>query len=146
MPPQILIVRRIWLLHYFGLEYLAEKRSSLKCNIGHNDFCSKFVSQEWKSYKVDLESTSEQNFFYLNKLLSYFMARTTEIKVREHYLNEIKNSLLKEYVMSIEKEIHKLENQLPFDDVSCLHKLYDVMNLYYKRFQKAYKPLTFWSC
>ena len=124
----------------FWLEYLAEKRSNVKCFSGHNEFCIDFVSREWKAYRANLESSSEENYFYLNKLLAYFMGRTTEQKIRNHYLNMVNNSLLKEYILEIGKEISYLEEEYPFDDVSKLYGLYDIMNKYYKKFQIRYKP------
>lgn len=124
----------------FWLEYLAERRSSIEGLINHSDYCDDFASRKWKAYKLDTENASESNFYYLNKALSYFMARTTEISERNRYVDKLINPLLKDYVIDIGKEIINLESQMPFDDILILDGLYDIMNRHYKKFRGRFLP------
>lgn len=80
----------------------------------------------------------------MNKVISYFMARTVDLISREKYMNEISNELLKEYLCELRIEIERLENLLPFDEPEKLHNLYDIMNKYYKKFCRKYKPIRKW--
>lgn len=124
----------------FWLEYLAEKRSSEKGLVDHMDYCDDFVRRKWSAYKLDFQNASEGNFYYLNKALSYFMARTTNISKRNRYLDKMINPLLKDYVIDVGKEIMNLENQMPVDDISILGDLYEVMNKYYIKFRDRFMP------
>lgn len=124
----------------FWLEYLAEKRSSIEGLVNHSDYCDDFASRKWASYKFDMENASENNFYYLNKALSYFMARTVEVSERNRYVDIIINPLLKDYVIDIGKEIINLESRMPFDDILLLDDLYDVMDAYYKKFKDKFVP------
>lgn len=124
----------------FWLEYLAEKRSSIEGLVNHSDYCDDFASRKWKSYKFDMENASESNFYYLNKALSYFMARTIELSERNRYVDSMTNPLLKDYVIDIGKEIINLESQMPFDDILILDDLYDIMDTYYKKFKVKFDP------
>lgn len=125
----------------FWLEYLAEKRSSVQGLLTDNEekFCDDFVKRRWRANKIDFSSASENNFFYLNKALSYFMGKTTKANIRDKYLDKMVNLLLKEYVLDLEVEIDKLEKTMPFDNVLVLRGLYDIMNKYYKKFKIKYK-------
>lgn len=122
----------------FWLEYLAEKRSSIEGLVNHSDYCDDFASRKWESYKFDMENVSESNFYYLNKALSYFMARTTEISERNQYIDCMINPLLKDYVIDIGEEIINPDSQIPFDDVLILDDLYDIMDAYYKKFKAKF--------
>ena len=53
----------------------------------------------------------EKNFYYLTKLLPYFMARTNRQDLRQQYLNQIENRLLLEYINEIDTEIRFLEDK-----------------------------------
>lgn len=124
----------------FWLEYLAEKRSSEEGLVDYMDYCDDFVRRKWSAYKLDFQNASESNFYYLNKALSYFMARTTNTSKRNRYLDKIINPLLKDYVIDVGKEIINLENQMPADDLSILDDLYEIMNKYYKEFRDRFTP------
>lgn len=124
----------------FWLEFLAEVRSCNAEGSNVDEFCTQFVQRQWHSYKNDLSLIDESNFFYLNKLLPYFIART-KTDGGKKYLIEIKNSLLREYIDSLVEELDRLENNLPFDDVNMLENLYDIMNEYYKKFKSRFKPV-----
>lgn len=124
----------------FWLEYLAERRSSEESLVDYIDYCHDFVRRKWSAYKLDFQNASESNFYYLNKALSYFMARTTNISKRNQYLDKIVNPLLKDYVIDVGKEIENLENQMPVDDISILDDLYEIMNKYYKKFRDTFAP------
>ena len=75
----------------------------------------------------------------MNKVITYFMARTVNRFSREKYMNKISNELLKEYLCKLRVEIERLEKLLSFDDPEKLCSLYDIMNKYYKEFRKIYK-------
>lgn len=124
----------------FWLEYLAEKRSSIEGLVNHSDYCDDFASRKWKSYKFDMENASENNFYYLNKALSYFMARTIKSSELNRYVDNMANPLLKDYVIDIGKEIINIENKMPFDDILILDDLYDIMDTYYKKFKAKFTP------
>ncbi len=71
----------------FWLKCLVEKRSSIEGLVNHSDYCDDYASRKWEPYKFDMGNASESNFYYLNKALSYFMARTTEIPERNRYID-----------------------------------------------------------
>lgn len=126
---------------FFWLEYLAEKRSSIQglATDNEKEFCDDFVKRNWRVRKIDFCSSSESNFFYLNKALSYFMGKSTQEYVRDGYLDKMVNHLLKEYILELEVEINKLEKLMPFDDAVLLQEMYEIMNKYYKKFIRKFK-------
>ena len=124
----------------FWLEYLAEKRSCQNDFVGSMSICNQFIQHKWHSYKIDLTSVATSNFFYLNKVSSYFLARVMNGGIEENYMDEICNDLLKEYLKKLMIEIRRLETLLPFDDINFLNDLYEIMNCYYKKFKRAFSP------
>ena len=124
----------------FWTEYLAEKRSSEKGLVSYDSFCLDVAQSEWKVYKVDFCKVGTDNFFYLCKVLPYFMGRTIESEKREKYLGIMKNSLVKEFILELDQEIKHLEKEYPFDAPEKLRDLYDIMNKFYKKFKKAFMP------
>lgn len=124
----------------FWLEFLAEKRSSIEGLVNHSDYCGEFAGRKWEAYKFDMENATESNFYYLNKALSYFMARTTKRTERDLYIDYMINPLLKNYIIDIGEELINLEYQIPFDEISILDDLYDIMNMYYKKFKAKFTP------
>ena len=124
----------------FWTEYLAEKRSSEKGLVSYDSFCLDVAQSEWKVYKVDFCKVGTDNFFYLCKVLPYFMGRTIASEKREKYLGIMKNSLVKEFILELDQEIKHLEKEYPFDAPEKLRDLYDIMNKFYKKFKKAFMP------
>lgn len=124
----------------FWLEYLAELRSCHVEGANVEEFCTQFVQRQWHSYKNDLSIIDESNFFYMNKLLPYFIARTKTEKGQK-YLKEVKNVLLCDYINELIVELDQLKENLPFDDIEVLENLYDIMNRYYKKFRSKFKPV-----
>lgn len=124
----------------FWLEYLAEKRSSSIGRVNGSEYCNDFVKKPWKAYKADFELYTDDNFFYLNKTLSYFMGRTVKVDIKKKYMAVISNKLLKEYIEELDVELKRLEGKIPFDDLSELEQLYEIMNNYYKKFKQKYAP------
>lgn len=122
----------------FWTEYLAEKRNCEKGLVSHDSFCLDVAQREWKVYKVDFGKVGTNNFFYLCKVLPYFMGRTIEPKKRKKYLDIMKNSLVKEFILELDQEIKHLEKEYPFDAPEKLRDLYDIMNKFYKKFKKAF--------
>ncbi len=90
---------------FFWVEYLAEKRSSSSNFIAHVEYCEEFASREWKSYKFDFCTCGEENFFYLCKVLPYYMGRTTDLDIRQKYCAKMKNALLKSFIDSLGNEL-----------------------------------------
>lgn len=127
----------------FWLEYLAEKRSSSNDRVNYSEYCDDFVKRPWKAYKVDFETCTDDNFFYLNKTLSYFMGRTVKVVIRKKYMAVISNELLKGYIEELDLELKRLEGKMPFDEVPELEQLYKIMNNYYKKFKQKYAPANF---
>lgn len=112
---------------FFWLEYLAEKRSckiSLKID---DDYCEDFISREWKIKGCNLQSASDDNFFYLNKTLAYFLAKIIEKNEFTTYVNRLKNEILKEYICDLKTEILCLEQKPTFDTVETLYGLFAIM-------------------
>lgn len=66
----------------FWLEYIAEKRTAGLENVNDMDICDQFVDRKWECSFFNLNSTNDKNFFYLNKVLPYFLARTLDKPVR----------------------------------------------------------------
>lgn len=122
----------------FWLEYTAEKRTAGLDNVNDMDICDQFVERKWECSFSNLDSTSDKNFFYLNKVLPYFMARTLDKSVRQSYLAAIDNKLLVKYIEEINIELEQLEQVGYFDDPSILQNLYQIINRYYKKFMRTY--------
>lgn len=135
---------KIGLPALFWLEYLAEKRSCLKDGSNNSDFCKQFVECQWRAYYSNFDDIDENNFFYLNKVIPYFMARTIDVSVRKTYMNEISNELLIGYIDELSTEIEQMEKMLPFDEPEKLSSLYEIMNRYYKQFRDRYLPKRKW--
>lgn len=136
--------KKVGLPSLFWIEYIAEKRSQSKDNSNSTEFCVQFVKGQWHAHYCSFDDIKEENFFYMNKVISYFMARTVDVIFREKFMNEISNELLKEYLCELRVEIERLEKLLPFDEPEKLCDLYDIMNKYYKKFCKRYKPIRKW--
>lgn len=124
----------------FWLEYLAEKRSSSNDRVNISEFCDDFVKRPWKAHIVNFETCTDDNFFYLNKTLSYFMGRTVKVDIRKKYMTAMSNVLLKEYTGELDVELKRLEGKMPFDEVSQVEQLYKIMNKYFKKFKQNYAP------
>ncbi len=124
----------------FWLEYLAEKRSSEQKYVSYDEYCNNFSKGNWRAYKANTNDLTEENFHWLCKHLAYFMGRTTDLKKRKRYIQVMVNPLLKEFVGQTEKELLRLQEELPFDNVDKLRNLYEIINQYFIEFQKAYIP------
>ena len=123
----------------FWVEYVAEKRTAFFENIYNLEICDDFVKRKWHCLIADpYTHYGEKNFFYLTKLLPYFMARTNKKDLREQYLNRIENKLLIQYINEMDNEVRFLENKGTFDDVYFLKRLYTIIDKYYKAFMNKY--------
>lgn len=123
----------------FWVEYVAEKRTAFFENIYNLDICDDFVKRKWHCSIADpYTHYSEKNFFYLTKLLPYFMARTNKKDLREQYLNRIENKLLIQYINEMDNEVRFLETKGIFDDVYFLKRLYTIIDKYCKAFMNKY--------
>ncbi len=123
---------------YFWVEYLAEKRSTSIGLVDYSNYCNNFVKRQWNAYKLNFETYSEDNFFYLCKTLSYYMARTIKSNTRKTYNAKMVNSLLNEFVIAIGQELIYLEHKLPFDNVETLDNLCGILHKYYLKFKTQY--------
>lgn len=124
----------------FWLEYIAEKRTTIFEGHQFWDLCDGFVKEDWKCTMCSLdENINSTNFAYLTKVLPYFMAGTKDVKVREKYINQIKNKLLVQYINELDIELKNLEEIYLFDDVAMLDKLYNVIDKYYHKFMLAFR-------
>ncbi|GFI18166.1 hypothetical protein IMSAGC009_03338 [Lachnospiraceae bacterium] len=123
----------------FWIEYVAEKRTAFFENVYNLEICDDFVKRKWHCSMADpYAHYGEKNFFYLTKLLPYFMARTNRKDLRELYLNRIENKILIQYVNEIDNEVRFLETNGLFDDVCFLKRLYTIIDKYYKTFMNKY--------
>jgi hypothetical protein len=125
---------------FLWLEYLAEKRSCQLNLVDNNSFCTQFVNYKWYPYKVSFEKANGTNFYYLSKAMMYFIGRTMKNNVRQEYLDKINDPILVDYINAIIQEFYRLESRMPFDDVTMLCDLYEIINTYYKKFRNKYKP------
>lgn len=82
----------------FWLEYIAEKRTAGLENVNDMEMCDKFIKRKWKCSIFNLNSANDNNFFYLIKILPYFLARTLDRDIRNQYLDAINNELLVNYI------------------------------------------------
>lgn len=124
----------------FWIEYVAEKRTAVFENVYNMEICDELVKRKWHCTIIDpYAHFGENNFFYLTKLLPYFIARTKSEEIRKQYINQIKNRLLVQYIHEIEDELKFLETKGVFDDVMALKKLYAIINKYYNEFVIKYK-------
>ena len=48
--------------------------------------------------------------------------------------------LLKDYVINIGEEIINLGNKMSFNNVTILDELYDIRDMYYKKFKAKFTP------
>lgn len=127
------IVSLLW------IEYVAEKRTAFFENAYNLEICDEFVKRKWHCTIADPYARyGDKNFFYLTKLLPYFMARTNKKDLREQYLNRIENKLLIQYINEIDSELRLLETKGLFDDVYFLKRLYTIIDKYYKAFMNKY--------
>lgn len=116
----------------FWTEYLAEKRTA-KGNLQKKHFCEQFSKRGWKITKNNISDATCDNFFYLNKILPYFIARTDE-RSRRKYLEKTGNQILIAYEEELRSELSKLEQEAPFDDIGQLDRMDAIMDEYYHRF------------
>ena len=126
---------------FFWAEYLAEKRSSKTNLVSYQDFCDDFVKREWKSFDYNFDNPTEANFFFLCKMLAYFMGRTTRENVRETFCRKVVNPLLKEFIDVLGKELVDLEQKFPFDDVKLLDNLSNVLIEYCSKFSQKFAQI-----
>lgn len=52
----------------------------------------------------------------------------------------MKNSLVKEFIIEVDKEIKNLEKEYPFDEPEKLQGLYNIINIFFNKFRDAYEP------
>lgn len=123
----------------FWIEYLAEKRTAFFENVYNLEICDKLVTKKWHCSIADpFAHYGEKNFFYLTKLLPYFLARTNREDLRKQYLNQIENELLIQYINEIDDEVRSLETKGLFDNVRFLKRLYTIIDKYNKAFMNKY--------
>lgn len=125
---------RLKLPSLFWLEYLAEKRSAVYGCYSNDSLCDSIADRDWRIDCCDFYSANDSNFFYLNKLLPYFLGKTVDKEKRRKYLHRFRNKTVKRYCMDLGAEIKRIEQKMPFDDPGVLAGLYDTMNQYYKIF------------
>lgn len=124
----------------FWIEYLAERRTVFFENVYNLEICDDFVKGKWHCSMTDPYSHyGEKNFYYLTKLLPYFMARTNRQDLRQQYLSRVQNNLLIEYINEIDAELKYLEANGPFDDPIVLKGLYGIIDKHFNRFMNKYK-------
>lgn len=123
----------------FWIEYLAEKRTAIFENVYNMEICDELVKQKWHCSIFDpYTHYGENNFFYLTKLLPYFIARTVNEDIRKKYVNRIENKLLVEYINEIDAELKHLETEEMFDNPAVLRGLYEIIDRYLNRFINRY--------
>lgn len=117
------------------VEYVAEKRTAFFENAYNLEICDELVKRKWHCSIADPYARyGEKNFFYLTKLLPYFMARTNKKDLREQYINRIENKLLIQYIKEIGNEVRFLETKGVFDDICFLKGLNIIIEKYYRAF------------
>lgn len=122
----------------FWLEYIAEMRSFKEKSDEAVKFCEGVANGTWNAYEFNYETTKQTNFFYLLKVLPYFIVRKKYIENDESRL-EIKNPLLQQFVHDLDKELIRLNQIDDLNEIQDLEPLYDIMNEYYKKFKRRYK-------
>ena len=127
--------REEYLPCYLWLEYFAEKRSCMTGLVDNREFCEDFARSNWRANQFNLQEASEKNFFYLQKAVAYFMARTQNPKEREYYFENMKNDLLIPFISELDVEIKQLEAHELFDDVVQLNPLYLIIDKYQRKFK-----------
>jgi len=68
------------------------------------------------------------------------MACTIELSERNRYVDNMANRLLKDYVIDIGEEIINLWNKMPLDNILIIDDLYDIRDMYYKKFKAKFTP------
>ena len=122
----------------FWLEYIAEKRTAGLEDVNDMGICEEFVERNWNCTYSNPNTADDKNFFYLNKVLPYFLARTSDKSIRKQFLDVIENKLLVRYIEEIGVEIERLELVGDFDEPEILQDLYQIINKYYKSFIKTF--------
>lgn len=121
------------------IEYMAEKRTATFENVYNMEICDELVTRKWHcSIANPYLYYDERNFFYLTKLLPYFIARTTNEDIRNQYLDQIENRLVVDYIKEIAIELNYLESKGTFDDPEVLRGLYEIIDKYFNVFMNRY--------
>lgn len=119
----------------FWLEYIAEKRSFGFEKLYDMEICDNFVEAKWMcSMSSNFSDFNDDNFFYLTKILPYFLVKTRPEDIKQEYLSKIQNSLVKEYIEELDNEIKHLESIVLFDNLNELNNLCVIIKKYEKLF------------
>jgi len=72
----------------FWLEYLAEKSSSSNGRVNCFEYSDDFVKRPWISYKVNFETCTDDNFFYLKDSIIFY-GKNYEDRYKKKYKFDI---------------------------------------------------------
>lgn len=118
----------------FWTEYLAQRRNTTINIVDRKEFCKEFSLMKWDICKENIKDSDSGNFYYLTKIIPYFLARTLDLVERQVYLDNIKNCLVKDYLIELGKEIKCLELQSVFDEIDDLSGINIIIKKYRKLF------------
>lgn len=128
-------VNYIFMSSLFWIEYIAEKRSFGFEKLYDMEICDDFVEAKWEcSMSSNFTHFYDDNFYYLTKILPYFLVKTRPEDVRQEYVFKIKNSLVKKYIEELDVELKYLESIGIFDDLGLLNNLCNIIKKYEKLF------------
>ena len=121
------------------IEYIAEKRTATFENVYNLEICDELVTKKWHcSIANPYSHYGERNFFYLTKVLPYFIARTGNEDKRSQYLSQIENKFVVDYIKEIDTELNYLESKETFDDPRVLRGLDGIIDKYLNIFMNNY--------
>ena len=83
-----------------------------------------------RTKQFNYEDASMNNYFYLVKVIPYFLARSIDSMERADYLLRMRNPILKDFISDLNKEIKRIETIGLFDSVEPLRPLSQVINNY----------------
>jgi len=108
-------------------------------NVYNLEICDELVTKKWHcSIANPYSHYGERNFFYLTKVLPYFIARTGNEDKRSQYLSQIENKFVVDYIKEIDTELNYLESKETFDDPRVLRGLDGIIDKYLNIFMNNY--------
>lgn len=122
----------------FWLEYLVEQKCHKRIGKTNCDLYDQFESINFCCTEFNTETCDTSNFFYLTKLLSYFVATIMWEKDGEKRLNNVKDRLLHDYIEELADELSKLDKLNSFDDPTQLYDLQKIMKKYCNKSTEKY--------
>lgn len=117
----------------FWLEYLVEQKCHSRIGKTNCELYDEFENINFCCTEFNLETWGSENFFFFTKSLSYFVSMIMWENDGKEHLNNVKDSLLCEYIKELSEELSKLDQLDFFDTPEQLYDLQQIMKKYYSK-------------